>query len=219
MPSEGEKCPFSHKNIDKTLRELRPLVRREAHYIYRPPFIDDDDLVQEALAHIYAKRHQFDAKKSSYKTWALTVARNKLYNIAAYNLRQSRCPMMSNGKAVMELSWDSLEMEPCNPFSCPQPAQTIEYLDLVEIVAKKLSPTARRVFKALAEPTADLCQVSREDWISSLRKKKVGDIERAPKNVRLNSSHVAQHLGLTYSMVAKARRKITNEVRMSCHAL
>lgn len=218
-PGEGENYPFSQVNIERTLKEIRLMVRNEARHIRRAPHLDDEDLVQEVLTHIYANRHQFKAYKSSYKTWALRVARNKLYNIAEKSFRQCRCPTTLDGRRTLEMSWDALEKEqkePCNPFCCPQPAQALEYTDLVDCVAERLVPTARRVLKALAYPPDDLCKISRQDWISSLRKKKTGQVERVPRNVRLQTSHVAEHLGLTYSVVAKARKKIADEIKVVC---
>lgn len=96
------------EHFAQVAKELSPVLHKVASQIRRPYYIDNSDLVQEALWHIFRNRDKYDERISSIMTWSLRVAKNKFMNIAANGFRDKRCPKDEDKKALNPIDYEDL---------------------------------------------------------------------------------------------------------------
>jgi len=57
---------------------------------YNIPPLTWEDITQELRIHLWKNRGKYNKKKSSYRTWAFIVCRNKLKDLHRYYTQQKR---------------------------------------------------------------------------------------------------------------------------------
>ena len=68
------------EKFNKHLKEFDPIIIAEAH-LHDIPGMDWQDIAQEIRIHLWNKFDLFDVKKSSFKTWANRVMKNRIKNL------------------------------------------------------------------------------------------------------------------------------------------
>jgi len=199
---------LNDEHINQVFTELEPVLMREARKIARPFFISDEDLVQEALSHIFANRNKYDETMASIKTWCIKVAKRKFYNVAKHHMRMKTSPQNIEGDIFFPIEYDDDSMG-----DNPHVEDKIHLNQLVEKIERRLHKLSKEVFWALLLPPDELIEQVRQDRIETLRERKVGEREKVPFTFNITNESLATYLNRPYSAVVKAKDDISYAIK------
>lgn len=198
-------------HIDQVLRELTPMLYREARKIKRPSHTyTDDELVQEALLHIYQNRNKYDENIASIQTWCLEISRRKFYNLAKQAFRNKYHPCDSEGNIIpmTELNEEFVG-------TLPTVEDSIRSQEIITKTQKRLRVLSKKVFWALLTPPDELIEHVRKEYIQCLRKRHVGNRKKIPFAFDITNDNLATFFNVPYTSVIHAKDEIHNAMRLA----
>lgn len=200
-----------HKGItDQEFYQAYPAIQRAASIAAKKirrhlTYVDDEDLVQEAMEAVYRNRGAYDPCKSSIHTWSVCVARNKIYSIA----RELGAGI--NGKTFLVDHTQlpkGCEMGVVGNTTISQD-ELIEKREALSIARAMMHDTARQIFDLLINPPDDLVEKVKQDRNNQLRRWHNGRRGRRPnKTYVISNCILASYLGISDRAVKTAKHNM-----------
>jgi RNA polymerase sigma factor (sigma-70 family) len=208
---------MAHEEIEAVVREIKPVLMREAKKIKRPVFIDEEDLVQEALINIFSNIDSYNSDLSSIKTWCVNIARHKFYNVAKDYYRKKRSPKNENNENIFPEMFD----ENCSHLINEDPSafDLMHENELVQETRKRVhNDLSKKIFDVMVSPTPDLINlVNERDKKQSARVKRVNSESNSnskePKTFHISNEDLACYFGVKSTAVIRAKDKIRIAIR------
>ena len=217
------------EHFEQVCQEMTPLLFKYASQIRRPYHIDNSDLVQEALTHIFLNRDKYDERISSIMTWGLTVARRKFMNIAATGFRDKRCPKDSDKKAINPIDFeemlffteDGAAISDC--ITLPTVENDIHERELVSNARRRLRGLALNLLDIYLDPPWELLalvnnrmhhQKLRVNHVNKQNKKSRGsEIHKQPFSFHIDNKSLSTFFKVPIHTVVKAKDSLRGELR------
>ena len=202
---------LEQEEIVKTFVDIQPALMREASKIYKPAYISDKDLVQEAYVKILKYINTYDSTKASFKHWCITVAKNNFYTVTLGAFRKDYKYSPDNKPKHVSIDDCYDHISPTtqyHPFS-NNVDWDIRYKELIERTRIKLKPFAREVFEALLEPPEELIEQVKRNRIQKLREKRTGSTKNIPFEFIARNQHLADHFRVEYKTIVKSKSEIS----------
>jgi len=203
--------------IKSIVQEIKPTLLREAKKIKRPVFIDEEDLVQEALINIVSNLDSFDDEISSMKTWCVNIAKHKFYNVAKDYYRKKRSPKNANNENIFHEVFDEnccdALIENYNPID------VIHEKELITETEKRIhNELSKKIFNIMLEPSHELIElVNDRDNKQKSRVKKVNENEKTrskePNAFHISNDDLASFFGVKPTAIIRAKDKIRSALR------
>lgn len=213
------------EHFEQVAKELSPVLHKVASKISRPYYIDNSDLVQEALWHIFRNRDKYDERLSSIMTWSLRVAKNKFMNIAANGFRDKRCPKDSDKKALNPIDYeDLLYVVDGGMPNCVTHSTVIEDIheqELIEHARKRLRGFAATLFEAYIDPPSKLTRLAEQR--AAQQRSRVRHVNRQSKSMaksckepfafHIDNKTISIYFNIPIHKVVKAKDAIHGALR------
>lgn len=187
------------------INKLSPMIRDLASSMNLPPWLDKEDLIQEAWIHLYKQRNKFDGTKSCLSTWCWHVTRNCIINHASRAFSRRRYPTLANTKTFMQFasfeeSYVPVKQNTTSHVYYRQLVERVRKLLCSSIYMKDVSPgvrtIARKMFDLYVHPTDEFLDFVKQDKTTDVR-----------------NYHFVEFLDTSFSKVVKARKEIKRALR------
>jgi hypothetical protein len=217
-------------HFPQVAKELTPLLFKCASKISRPYYIDNSDLVQEALAHIFCNRDKYDETMSSIMTWCITVAKNKFINIASTGFRDKRCAKDADNNVLGNANFDEIIYFSADDGGClsnavvfPTIEDDIHERELISKTKNILRGFSKQVLEIYLNPPDDLVTlVNIRETRQGYRVKRINnqnvssgvqDKHKAPFSFHIDNESLAIFMNVSKNKVAKAKDEIYGALR------
>lgn len=219
---------LENEHFEQVAKELSPALFKVASQISRPYYIDNGDLVQEALWHIFRNRDKYDENISSIMTWSLRVAKNKFMNIAANGFRDKRCPKDEDKRALNPIDYEDLLffVDSGNSASSIVSNNTviddIHEKELIAHARKLLRGFAAELFEVYVSPPPKLLRLVNKRILEQQsrvrhvnRQAKKNGISKQPFAFHIDNKSLSIYFNVPIHKVVKAKDTIHGVLRKS----
>ena len=201
---------LTENELLNAIMALKPSLTREASKIFKPNFIDNEDLVQEACLKMLKNYDKYDSEKASLHTWCMMVARKNFYNTALTAFRKDSKHTPDDHQ--IHVSFDvmpNIPIQKAYPHRCDA-EWNIRYDEIVKRTTIRLKPFAKKIFESLLEPPEDLIKHVKESRIQKLRERRAGASKNVPFEFVIRNQHLAEYFDVAYTQITKAKDEINN---------
>lgn len=199
------------------LEKIYPYLMTAAKKIVKPPYIDPEDLVQEACIKILRNRDSYTSNRgASPITWLLHIAYNQFQSIAKTEFRKKRVPQGINiSKSFVDIT-DAEVIESYhltnNPFA-PFENETeyeMRYQEIIERTLTRLPSFAKKVFFAILYPPEELIDSIKKNIEKKEEERRNGMSVKVPMHFSITSKQLAEHFDVPRNKIAQAKDTIND---------